>query len=508
MNNRTITRRSLTLLIVGNLALALAAAALVPTFGQDGLAGATTGTSPLGARNITAETVLIPAIDTLDQIATAVTDDPAIFAKWTDGRDGTDIEVAPIETGCFAKGAPAAVAARTHGWTRGPLNTAGLASESAMWTLRAYSAGQGAALIDHVNKRAGECGVGVSRIDGLGSDAIAYSTSQVTTLLWRRGDVISTLGYQRNRYPGGLAQITGDANRIDTVIKDNLGRTCLDPKSSRSEDRGRSPYVNAKAYTGRKMTRTFDIDPAVMRPPADWERTGGRDLDEVDVETLPDQVDREPQPSGDLAVKMPTTVVEPETPTKPKKPGKSFRVAEQVDDPDGPGCGWAFTGQKPPPFDADAARVEFDKAVKSGRGSAEKSWAAWFPAVVDYKDAYEAYAKKVARYNDYVQEVRDVDTMWGLINDARDDHEKALADYDESVKAREKFLADQAAAKEQYADDVEFCEAEDDSPGRDETRCPAVKPRILSQKAPTVGKKPKAPDEEKIVARYRKDHPR
>ena len=505
LRSAAFVRRGMFAMIVFNAALLVAAIIFVPTFGVNGLESGVAGDQPTGVRPVQTNTVNLPATSALTSIAKGV-DAAKVLKGWRGGRDGSSLEVTPVEVSCFAKGAPAPVEVRTKGWTRGGVNASGLASESVMWSVRAYAAGQGSAWFTNLRDNANRCGVGVYTIAGLGTDAVSFVSGRVSTLVWRHGDVISTIGYQRNQQPGYISVVRSAAERIDKVMKSVLDGVCADTGSTAASDRGRSPYVRASSFVGLFVSQKFEVEPTVMEPPYDWADTGGKTIQKVTPVVFPTSLTE--KPTGVVPISMPEPVVAPETPPKaPTKPQPTFKVNEQQDDTVGPGCGWAFTAQKTPTFDTPAAQSVFKRAVTSKRTTINLAWINWFPAMADHAIAYRAYTKEVKTYNAYIEEVLTASKAWQLIQDARDKYDTAMARYQKTVDAREAFLTEQEAAKIIYDEDRQFCSTdmfEPTDPDRAEPTCPAEKPAILSQKAPAASTRPVKPDEETIVKELQK----
>lgn len=505
--SRKFNRRMVATLILCNVGLIAGAFVVVPTFGGTGLQPGMAGDKPVGVQAAAQQVVDMPAARVLDDVVAKVgaTD---VLKGWKPGRDGAEVEVPPVEVKCFAKGAPAPVTARTRGWVRGSVNSSGLAVDSVMWSVRAYGAGQGSAWVQHLRDTATACGVGVYAMPGLGVEAVTFTSGQVSTLVWRRGDVVSTFGYQHNHQPGAPSTVAVEANKVDQIIKGALSGVCADTESTFGSDAGRSPYVSAATYSGLFRERRYPVDEAVTEPPVGWEFGGGRTVKAVEPAAEPD--DLAEKPSGEVPVSMPDVVDRPTKPSKPDKPGTEFGVKEQIVDVTGPGCGWSFTAQIAPVFDKTVAKKTFEDAVGVERAEAESAWTAWFPAAGRYKDAYEQYAAQVEDYNTYVTEVRAVSDMWALINDARAAYEEAEALYQKQVDDRAEFKARKTLAGSEYAEDQAFCATGTFTPvdvARPAPVCPVVRPAILDRKAPKVGDKPEKPDEEKIVKDYREAHP-
>jgi hypothetical protein len=151
----------------------------------------------------------------------------------------------------------------------------------------------------------------------------------------------------------------------------------------------------------------------------------------------------------------------------------------QVQDAQGPGCGWSFTGQPVPNFDAAAAAataaVDLDSATRV-LGSDIASYLAEVPA---YEAAYTRYLADVRAFQSYAQAVDAVAAAWGVIRMDQAQYHEAMDRYTAAVTARDGFLARQTAARTAYETAVALCA------GHTPVPTPTPPPPVPATTAPT-----------------------
>src|SRR5690606_5202375 len=126
---------------------------------------------------------------------------------------------------------------------------------------------------------------------------------------------------------------------------------------------------------------------------------------------------------------------------------------------EGPGCGWAFTGQVAPPFDADKAKADRDVAVLHAQDELEDGVDGWKQAVTSYWQAWPAYLEQVAAYRTYSDEVAEVTAAWEVIAEQWRQYEEAHAQWREQAEERAERVAAREALETEWEAEVARCEA-------------------------------------------------
>lgn len=406
----------------------------------------------------------------------------------------------------------------------------------------AYTAGLGADAMARQGSNAAVCAgaeTGLSRagLPGPGMDARIATTSrggvQASVVSFRRGDVIvhvtgstsSPLVSLANAFDGILAQ------RLEGVCR-NLRSTASEASRSPWSGSGYEPFLRAIKAAIPAVPLPADPTPspsattAVATPSASASASASPTATapaRVPIPS-PDLVDRVvtplPRPSYPVAPAMPEPVAKP---SAPKAPAASATTESTLHvpsaDPDGPGCGWAFTGMKALAFDEDAAAADRATKLAAARAKLEADAKSWQAGVLEYWAAYAKYKAEAEAYNAYAAKVTEVNKAWEAIGRTWDDYDDAVKDRDRKAAAQTAFLLRRDAARDAYEKDLARCEAASQpSPSASPTAtatpqptasasptaspsptvspapgCPAERPKILDEAAPEVPPVPVKP---------------
>jgi hypothetical protein len=372
-------------------------------------------------------------------------------------------------------------------------------------TLSAFTAGSGAVAIRDWAARLASCAtapVTVTHLAAPTSDAFVASVPAAggqpgaTAVFWRRGDLAAVLAVPA----AGANGMEVLAARVDPVLVKALTGVCANPASTVA-DAVRSPWVAREQFIGlaSPVPVTMAPSPTPLPPsgitpaPVGWSPTP---LPSLSVPQRPaDPVWPENLPTTDVGSPVPPSVLAA-APTL-------SRVPSRLDDPVGPGCGWAFTGQPAPPYDAGIEAVTAEGRVTQAREELVAGQQAWQANVVQYWQQVADYTTQARSYTAYATAVRQVAQAWDHISAQRTLYAEAVDRYNQAVAAREQFLLEQAAAQIDYDAAVAACDAGSPSatpsgtpsPTPDPTAvdCPPLVPPILSQVAPIVPPLPTPP---------------
>ncbi|MCC3299437.1 hypothetical protein [Arthrobacter caoxuetaonis] len=422
-------------------------------------------------------------------------------------------------------------------------------------TLQAYTAGLGAEALSQMHSGAAVCAgaegaVAQSPIYGTapGQDSMVASVShggqRTSVASFREGDVlVFTTGSNQQ----GLVDA---AVQLDKSLSTKLQGICANTRSS-VEDASRSVFSLAgyKPFT-RKVTVSI---PAVELPStapkaspsatasgtpsakAEKAKPKAKALTPYPI-PAPDLVDGPAEPMEEPGFPVWPLMPEPlDMPEAPKAPAaaaptqKSFPVPAA--DTTGPGCGWAFTGQKAPGFDAGHSRDTEKKQSEQARRDLEAGAKDWQEDVLAYWKSYDSYKAAAEKYSKYADKVAETNRAWRVIAAEWDEYNAALDEYESDRAAREDFLDRRDAARAEYEKQVKICslpvpseapvpqvpeKAPEPSPTPSsapspsaepvptadpaETRelkvrdgCPPEKPSILTEDVPEVPKAPEKP---------------
>lgn len=331
--------------------------------------------------------------------------------------------------------------------------------------------------------------------------ASLWSGTGTTTRAWRYGDVLLYVSSDSGQT---MRQV---ADRLDELAADLTGK-CLDTGST-AEDAARSPLHDG--YEGWMV----DYEVTIPEP------------EQTDATRLPDPVElvdvvlplERPYP---VWPPLPDPVDKPVEPDRPEPPATSTTVRVRQEDPDGPGCGWVFTGQAVPVFDRDAVAAKNEQTIAAARASLEEGvdewrreltafWRTW-PDYIAAVDAYTAYGEQVTETE---QAWQPIDAAWRTYRAQEQAYRQELEAYNQAVATRRRLAAEydeQVAACAQAADLLDQAPEPSPEPGpqpnpgddretppEDEpvedprlaeardvlAACPPVRPAVLDQPEPS-----------------------
>lgn len=345
----------------------------------------------------------------------------------------------------------------------------------------AYGAGAGKTAVEKLKEQASSCkggsaGITSSQVPQSGANGgfTAYYSSggnRINVNVWALGDVVLTVASNSSSTLSALS------NEYDSYARGLLSPLCLSLKDSTS-DVTRNPYVSGDAYTGWNKGRVVNLNRNIpgLNP-------GYISLDEpikgkgyalgnvpgekavpmvthIPAETLSYEKVSVPEPPLEPYPRiLPKAVDEPkDKPKAIKVPEVSTTVAERVKDAQGPGCGWAFTGQSAPLFDDTKEKKAADDREAQAQSKLQGDQTSYYGDVADYVLAYEDYARSVYLYEDYSKKVDKVRDQWQDITDKRDAYRRKLDQYYQDIKDRKSFASRQKEAQKQYDKDKAVCE--------------------------------------------------
>jgi len=380
-------------------------------------------------------------------------------------------------------------------------------------TVSAYTAGSGAVAMVGWAARLTQCtnaSVSVEPVAGLSTDAFVATLrsggTPASALFWRRGDVLAVVATASSSGSG----LAGLAAAADPLLVSALTGICANTASTVA-DAARSPWVARDQFTGLTALVTVTTAPSPTPAPPQG------------VTPVPATWSPSPLPSISYPVRpadpvypldLPTAVGSPLPPSPLAPAPLSSAVPSRVDDPTGPGCGWAFTGQVAPPYDATTESQLALGRVTQAQQALVAAQQAWQVSVVGYWQSVGDYQAQAAAYVAYASAVRQVAQAWDVISGQRQAYADAVTAYNLAAAARQQFLLDQAAAQTAYDQAVAACQTAtpptDTAVPTDPTLptdsatplptdvpvlggCPPPVPAILSQPGPTLPPIPTPP---------------
>lgn len=446
----------------------------------------------------TTDTLFTPAGQSPAEVAidTVMSLKPAQFHGdgWKTAATATGIPGLTYSFACGPTPGPAAMYATTRSWAQstGPLPSD--LNVSVTVTANAYGAGEGALALHDITGHAANCGAPVTTMSGLGVEAATVNNNGFSTLIWRRGDVLIE-AQVRGSNP---QTFTPTWTLYDKALNKALATSCANQRSALA-DSARAPFGGG-AYTGNTVktivTAPGHPHPTATATPSSTPSTGNGSGTASPSPSVPLTPSMPPMPSSPVTPSaLPTPVAVPIAPKSPTPPPITMAVPKQVADPVGPGCGWAFTRQVAPAFDASAADSTYQNNVTNALATMATDWETWQTTQATYATNYATYTRTLAKYLKYVHQLDRTAAAWNALIKVRVAYTTALKAYEKAYVAFKNYTLAKNYAQQQYTAEVATCGKQATPPTPATTPvCPPVKPAILAQPAPKVPARPAAPD--------------
>lgn len=335
---------------------------------------------------------------------------------------------------------------------------------------------------------------------------------QVYSSVWQRGDVILSVS------GASLDKVKALVGQYDKEIQGILEGVCLSLDVA-SNDAERSPYYSPESYTGwnkgRKVelsTRKTGLHPGMLSSAEGVSGNGlplgkvRRKLGYEETITVPSWslVTPPEEPLPPFEGSLPKPVSEPGlVPESPQKRPTSVIIPERIKDLEGPGCGWAFTGQSSPLWDDAREKARANDEASKAQKELQADYKAYLAEKAEYLDAWTAYYDAVMTYRKYAKEVKAVDEQWEELNEKRQTYKALLDAYWKSVEVNEKFQKDQEVAQETYDENLLACLSQPDKPVPTETAPPVPEEEVTTPPDST----PTPPEPESTVPPEDKTEP-
>ena len=305
-----------------------------------------------------------------------------------------------------------------------------------------YGAGQARSAFDVLTTKLNECTPVEVTVDDMGAVG-RFDQGFVMTM----GDAIIGVHYTGNYDRDSLVSLYGD------LMRSTLARTQCASLVVAASDSTRSFFYAPKNFTGLRDTTTVKTKVKTTAIP-DPESSS---LTLLDV-AYPNAVAPEgPLPASFAAV--------PSAPNRPSFPdpvndqiGFSAVGSYQVADSSGPGCGWAWSAQKPPVYDTAKLNAEKAKSIADAQAKADADASSYVNAKLSWALNVAKLMPQVDDWNTYVKTVDRIHGQWEGLNARR---EALRGPWDEYVAAHDEWITFDARKKDattQYEDALGQCE--------------------------------------------------
>lgn len=233
-------------------------------------------------------------------------------------------------------------------------------------------------------------------------------------------------------------------------MSETLQQTQCKDLQSTPKDSERSFFYDPKSYHGLDQEKVISTTVKINGIPTPTN---------IIVNSINNPYATEPEsPLPDTLPKMPTEVSEPQIPN-PVNNQTSFKktAVYKIADENGPGCGWAWAGQKKPDYNmsalANTRKAIIDKTQKDVNQEAENyvnkklSWS--FDMALLYP--------QIDQWNKYVQKVNTVHEKWAWLEEQRALLKPSWDNYVQEHNYWETFDSRKAEAQKQYDSEYKQC---------------------------------------------------
>jgi hypothetical protein len=270
-------------------------------------------------------------------------------------------------------------------------------------TVQVYGAGQAAAQFDNYIKRWSKCLNDFEQKPGV-SDATVYTFSNGFVMV--SGDAIL----------GATASDSGMRDKLlsyyQTKVPETLRATQCLSLTSASADSLRNLFYHPNDYTGLKKSESIktQVDTSNQATPLPQ---GLQSVSNPDAE----------EPEAPLPDGFPSLPGEVAKPTRPEGVSDNSDFSEtatyQIEDVNGPGCGWAWSGQKMPVYNAGELASAQKKSIGKAQDDANHKAVGYMQARHNWSGSMLNYVSQVDSWNRYVSQVNAVHDKWSWLNNER-----------------------------------------------------------------------------------------
>ena len=286
-------------------------------------------------------------------------------------------------------------------------------------------------------------------------------------------DAVKSDGLRYSSWSDGYLVVAGDAmvevkvddrSRMTAVLDSVMKRmrsllastSCVSISES-AGDSTRSFYYDRKSYTGLtkvKQVETTTRSAQLSSPQSLINNSGS--MSEVFSSPTTRDAPESPLPSS-MKGSLPTEPSLPQLPSSPSSVMTTALIEYQVDDEDGPGCGWTWSGQKSPSIASDALRRAYEKTRTSQLTQLSNSVLAYNTLSKSWSLSAMWSMRFITTWSSYVKSVNSIVASWNALDKARDDFKPTWTKYIQSLYTWEKGRLAYDDEKSDYDSTVSTC---------------------------------------------------
>lgn len=291
-------------------------------------------------------------------------------------------------------------------------------------TAQAYGSGQAKSVYDGLASQVASCEHDHERAS---KDSISYISWNGGYLL-TAGDAMVSIKVDD---PSHQQQV---ASGIIDRMKEQMRRTGCASMDESTDDAKRSFYYDRNSYKGLIQVEEVSatkkrVDMAV---PQNLEDAGGH-VENVFVKPVVRAAPESPLPSG-MQGSLPQPPTLPDIPDQAQKPSETSTITYQVKDPKGPGCGWAWSGQKTPDFNGSVLDSDYRKTRRDAIGTIDQE-------ILDYNTRARSWSlstlwsmRFASTWSQYVKSANDIMGSWNTLDAGREAFRPTWMAYIQSLK--------------------------------------------------------------------------
>lgn len=291
-------------------------------------------------------------------------------------------------------------------------------------TAQAYGSGQAKAVYDSLSSQLSSC---ESNHDRSSMDSVNY-------ISWNGGYLMTAGDAMVSISVDDASRQQQVASEVIARMNEQMKRTGCVSMDESADDSKRSFFYDKNAYKGLIKVEEVSgtkkrVDIAV---PQNLEDAGGS-VERLFAEPVTRSAPESPLPSG-MQASLPHAPALPDIPGQAQKPSETETITYQVKDPKGPGCGWAWSGQKAPNFNDSVLDSDYSKTKNAAVNTINQE-------ILDYNTKAKSWSlpamwsmRFVSTWNQYVKSANDVMDSWNALDSGREAFRPTWMAYIQSLK--------------------------------------------------------------------------
>lgn len=356
-------------------------------------------------------------------------------APWSVGKQYAPAHPLTYET-CDALGLPLATQAASVS-AEGP---------AVKLMVQVYAPGEASAALETYRKRLGSCFSAASSQEGSPeATVLRYSHGAA----FSRGDALVFLWAPS---PRALDEAVAHYLSLSATTLEESGCLSL---TTRAEDERRNLFTQGRRYQGLILQDTVGTKRNLKNVPVPrYQNPRTLTSMEIPEGPLDPSIPREPQapPERPEAVTI-------DLKTAPFTRGLSY----QAPDPTGPGCGWAWSGQKAPQVDTAGLELLKTQAYERAQETVDEEATQWVTSKLDLARESLGGMALMDTWNTYVAQVDRTHARWRWLNEERERVKTPWYNYVAAHDAWRTFDARKAEAQRVYSGELQMCQAKNDA---------------------------------------------